>query len=96
MAIADPAEYPQRVHNAGALFMQQVTTVDQAIEAAERGADIIVAQGMESGGYAGAITSMSLLPQVVEAVDPIPVIAAGGGIYDGRGLAAAACTRIDL
>ena len=68
--------------------MHQVTTVQQAVEAAEQGVDIIIAQGGESGGYGGVVSTMPLVPQVVDAVRPLPVIAAGG-ITDGRGLAAA-------
>jgi nitronate monooxygenase/enoyl-[acyl-carrier protein] reductase II len=68
--------------------MIQVTTVSQAIGAAERGADVIIAQGGESGGYGGTVSTMALVPQVVDAVSPVPVVAAGG-IFDGRGLAAA-------
>ena len=68
--------------------MIQVTTVAQAMQAAERGADIIIAQGGEAGGYAGDVSTMALVPQVVDAVAPIPVVAAGG-IFDGRGIAAA-------
>jgi nitronate monooxygenase/enoyl-[acyl-carrier protein] reductase II len=68
--------------------MVQVTTVAQAIEAAERGTDVIIAQGGESGGYGGSVSTMTLVPQVVDAVSPTPVVAAGG-IFDGRGLAAA-------
>ena len=49
---------------------------------------MIIAQGTEAGGYTGAISTMALVPQVVDAVSPIPVVAAGG-IYDGRGIAAA-------
>ena len=77
-----------RVHDAGSLAMQQVTTVQQAQLAAEHGADIIVAQGGEAGGYAGTVSTLSLVPQVVDAVGPLPVLAAGG-IADGRGIAAA-------
>ncbi len=55
---------------------------------AERGVDVIIAQGGEAGGFGGMISTMVLVPQVVDAVAPIPVVAAGG-IYDGRGLAAA-------
>jgi nitronate monooxygenase/enoyl-[acyl-carrier protein] reductase II len=82
------ADLMQRVHDAGALVMQQITTVGQAELAAEHGADLIVAQGGEAGGYAGSVSTLSLVPQVVDAVDPIPVVAAGG-IADGRGIAAA-------
>ena len=72
----------------GALFVQQVHTVDQAKQAAENGADVIIAQGDEAGGFGGAPGTIVLVPQVVDAVGPIPVVAAGG-IADGRGLAAA-------
>ena len=68
--------------------MQQITTVQQAQLAAEHGADIIVAQGGEAGGYGGIVSTLSLVPQVVDAVRPVPVVAAGG-IADGRGIAAA-------
>jgi len=68
--------------------MIQVTTVAQAIEAAERGADVIIAQGGEAGGYAGTVSTMALVPQIVDVVSSIPVVAAGG-IFDGRGIAAA-------
>ena len=68
--------------------MHQVTNIQQAYQAAERGVDIIIAQGSEAGGFGGTITGLVIIPQVVDAVQPIPVIAAGG-IADGRGLAAA-------
>src|SRR5215472_1928900 len=68
--------------------MLQVTTVAQAVRAAERGVDVIIAQGGESGGYCGDVSTMALVPQVVDAVSPIPVVASGG-IFDGRGVAAA-------
>jgi nitronate monooxygenase/enoyl-[acyl-carrier protein] reductase II len=68
--------------------MQQIHTVEQATTAAARGVDVIIAQGSEAGGFGGTVGSMALLPQVVDAVAPVPVLAAGG-IADGRGLAAA-------
>ena len=77
-----------KVHDAGSLVMQQITTVSQAQVAADHGADIIVAQGGEAGGYAGTVSTLSLVPQVVDSVRPVPVVAAGG-IADGRGVAAA-------
>lgn len=87
-ALDEPGDYVKRAHDAGSLVMHQATTVQQARDAAERGVDIIVAQGSESGGYGGNVATMILVPQVVDAVRPIPVLAAGG-ISDGRGLAAA-------
>jgi nitronate monooxygenase/enoyl-[acyl-carrier protein] reductase II len=87
-ALDDAGGLVERVHDAGCLAMQQVTTVAQARVAVEHGADILVAQGGEAGGYAGTIGTMSLVPQVVDAVHPVPVVAAGG-IADGRGVAAA-------
>ena len=87
-ALADPGDLVERAHDNGALVMLQVTTVRQAVAAADRGVDIVIAQGGEAGGYGGTISTMTLLPQVVDAVRPLPVVAAGG-IFDGRGLAAA-------
>jgi nitronate monooxygenase/enoyl-[acyl-carrier protein] reductase II len=87
-ALGDPGEWVKRAHDAGALVMHQVTTVRQAEQAAARGVDLLVAQGSESGGYGGTVAALPLVPQVVDAVHPIPVVAAGG-IFDGRGVAAA-------
>jgi nitronate monooxygenase/enoyl-[acyl-carrier protein] reductase II len=86
--LADPGDLLRQAHDVGARAMVQVTTVTQAIQAAERGADVISAQGSESGGYCGEVSTMALVPQVVDAVSPIPVVASGG-IFDGRGIAAA-------
>jgi enoyl-[acyl-carrier protein] reductase II len=87
-ALGDPGDLARQARDAGAKVMIQVTTVAQAIEAAKRGADVIIAQGGEAGGYGGSVSTMALVPQVVDAVSPIPVVAAGG-IFDGRGIAAA-------
>src|SRR5919198_5058642 len=88
LALADPGDLVERIHDAGIKVMMQVTTVAQARQAAERGVDIIVAQGSEGGGYIGNVGTLALVPQVVDAVRPIPVVAAGG-IADGRGLSPA-------
>jgi len=87
-ALGDPGDLVSQAHDVGARVMLQVTTVAQARQAAERGVDVIIAQGWESGGYCGDVSTMALVPQVVDAVVPIPVVAAGG-IFDGRGVAAA-------
>jgi len=89
-ALGDPGELVERVHAAGAKAIQQVHTVSQAREAAALGVDVVIAQGSEAGGQgmAGGVGTMALVPQVVDAVAPIPVLAAGG-VADGRGLAAA-------
>jgi enoyl-[acyl-carrier protein] reductase II len=86
--LADPGDLVRQAHDVGSRVMVQVTTVAQAVQAAERGADVISAQGSESGGYCGDVSTMALVPQVVDAVSPIPVVASGG-IFDGRGIAAA-------
>ena len=87
-ALDDPGDMVRQAHEVGSRIMLQVTTVVQAVRAAERGVDVIIAQGGEFGGYCGEVSTMALVPQVVDAVAPIPVVAAGG-IFDGRGIAAA-------
>lgn len=77
-----------RAHDAGALVTLMAGEVDEAKRAADAGADIIVAQGTEGGGHVGWMSIMALVPMVVDAVAPLPVMAAGG-IADGRGFAAA-------
>jgi enoyl-[acyl-carrier protein] reductase II len=89
-ALGYPGELVDRAHEAGAKVIHQAHTVAQAREAAERGVDVVIAQGSEAGGQgmAAGVGTMALVPQVVDAVAPVPVLAAGG-IADGRGLAAA-------
>ncbi len=77
-----------RAHGQGARVVHMASGVPEARRAAEAGADAIVAQGTEGGGHVGLMGTMALLPQVVRAVAPLPVIAAGG-IATGEGLAAA-------
>jgi NAD(P)H-dependent flavin oxidoreductase YrpB (nitropropane dioxygenase family) len=86
--LGNPAPYVQRAHAAGIRVIALVGNVKNARRVAEGGADIVVAQGTEAGGHTGRIGTLALVPQVVDAVAPTPVVAAGG-IGDGRGLAAA-------
>jgi enoyl-[acyl-carrier protein] reductase II len=86
--LGDPGDLVRQAHDVGARVVLQVTTVAQAVQGTERGVDVIIAQGGESGGYCGEVGTMALVPQVVDAVSPVPVVASGG-IFDGRGIAAA-------
>ena len=87
-ALGFSTDLVKRAHDAGSLFVQQVHSAAQAAEAANGGVDVIIAQGGEAGGFGGAPSTVVLVPQVVDAVAPLPVLAAGG-IADGRALAAA-------
>ena len=85
----DPTPYVDRAHAAGAKVVDQVGSVEAAQRSARAGVDAIIAQGVEAGGHiAGTVTTLALVPRVVDAVAPTPVIAAGG-IVDARGLVAA-------
>lgn len=87
-SFGDFIPFVSRVRAAGAKLICQVQTLAQARDAAHAGADVIVAQGTEGGGHGGARSTLTLVPAIVDAVAPIPVVAAGG-IADGRGVAAA-------
>jgi nitronate monooxygenase/enoyl-[acyl-carrier protein] reductase II len=90
LAVGEPGDLVARAHAAGIKVIHQIHTVAQSRQAAAAGVDAIIAQGSEAGGQglAGGPSTFVLVPQVVDAVAPIPVLAAGG-IADGRGLAAA-------
>jgi len=90
----DLASYVARAHAVGSLFMHMVSTVAEAKSAAKAGVDVIVAQGTEGGGHIGLMGTMPLVPMIVSAVAPVPVLAAGG-VADGRGLAAALALGAD-
>jgi NAD(P)H-dependent flavin oxidoreductase YrpB (nitropropane dioxygenase family) len=81
-------DYFRRAHDAGCTVMYMAGEVPEALRAAEAGADVLVAQGTEAGGHVAWMASLPLVPMMVSAVAPLPVLSAGG-IADGRGLAAA-------
>jgi NAD(P)H-dependent flavin oxidoreductase YrpB (nitropropane dioxygenase family) len=84
----DPAMVNDRIHAAGGVHLHTVSSADDARRAVEAGVDVVVAQGWEAGGHvAGQVATTALVPAVVDAVAPVPVVAAGG-LGDGRGLAA--------
>ncbi len=83
----NPGKYLEKFKENNIKFIPVVPSVALAKRMEKSGADAIIAEGMESGGHVGKLTTMALLPQVVDAVD-IPVIGAGG-IADSRGIAAA-------
>ena len=83
----NPGKYVPALKELGTRVIPVVSSVALAKRLTRSGVDAFIAEGMESGGHIGDLTSMALIPQVVNAVD-LPVIAAGG-IYDGRGLVAA-------
>ena len=84
----DPSGYIEPVHDAGGIVMHTVGSAEEARRAVASGVDVIVAQGWEAGGHVWSkVATLPLVPAVVDAVAPVPVIAAGG-IGDARGVAA--------
>lgn len=99
IGLGDPTNVTELAHSHNITVMTMVTTVDEAIQVVKGGTDIVVAQGAEAGGHrstfklgpngeAALIGTFALVPQIVDAISQVPVIAAGG-IMDGRGLVAA-------
>jgi len=90
-----PRDVVELCHKSGVLVVNMCGKVRHAVTAVEAGCDIVVAQGTEAGGHTGQVATMPLVPQIVDAVgDRVPVVAAGG-IFDGRGLAAALALGAD-
>jgi nitronate monooxygenase len=88
IGLGDTAEVVPLAHDRGMKVMALAGAVKHALSHARKGADVIIAQGYEAGGHTGTIGNFPLIPQIVDAVRPKPVVAAGG-ICDGRGVAAA-------
>src|SRR5205823_7144952 len=94
-ALDVPREVIELCHANNVLVANMCGKVRHATAAVEAGCDLVVAQGTEAGGHTGTVATMPLVPQVVDAVgDRVPVVAAGG-IFDGRGLAAALALGAD-
>jgi enoyl-[acyl-carrier protein] reductase II len=94
-ALGVPTEVIEQCHRHNVVVVNMCGKVDHAVRAVEAGCDMVVAQGTEAGGHTGQVASFPLIPQIVDAVgDKVPVVAAGG-IFDGRGLAAALALGAD-
>jgi nitronate monooxygenase len=85
--LGDPGRVAARVHAYGGKVAGLIGSVQHARRHVDAGVDLLIAQGGEAGGHVGTVATLPLVPQVVDAVAPLPVVAAGG-IADGRGLAA--------
>jgi nitronate monooxygenase len=90
LSFGDPRPLAEPVRASGASLIIQVTSLDEARQALDLGADVIVAQGTEAGGHGArhGWSTLAFVPVVVDLATPVPVLAAGG-IADGRGVAAA-------
>jgi len=86
--LGNPGFMVEEAHAQGIKVLSITGNVKNARRMAQSGIDLLVAQGHEGGGHTGRIGTMALLPQVIDAASPVPVLAAGG-IGDGRGVAAA-------
>ncbi|MGH7013701.1 MAG: NAD(P)H-dependent flavin oxidoreductase [Stellaceae bacterium] len=92
LSFGDPLPFAARIRAAGSVLICQVQNRDQALQALDAGAEIVVAQGTEAGGHGGARATLPLVPALVDLVArraPEAMVVAAGGIADGRGLAAA-------
>lgn len=99
LSFGELAPFADRIHAAGVPLIAQVQNLDQARRALDAGAEVIVAQGCEAGGHGMSVRStFTLVPEVVDVVadrSPATLVAAAGGVGDGRGLAAALALGAD-
>ena len=87
LSFGDPSPFAAKIKDTGAKLICQVQSLAQAKEVAAMGADILVAQGTEAGGHGATRSTLTLVPEIVDSLPEVPVVASGG-IADGRGLAA--------
>jgi enoyl-[acyl-carrier protein] reductase II len=90
-----PSEVIEQCHRNNVIVVSMCGKVAHAVRAVEAGCDLVVAQGTEAGGHTGQVASFPLIPQVVDAVSRYVPVVAAGGIFDGRGLAAALALGAD-
>ena len=95
LSFGDPAPYCDEIAAAGVPLICQVQTMAHVDDAMAAGADVIVAQGSEAGGHGATRATMTLVPEVCDAVGESTIVLAAGGIADGRGLAAALALGAD-
>jgi enoyl-[acyl-carrier protein] reductase II len=88
-ALGVPRDVVELCHRNNVIVVNMCGRVRHAVDAVEAGCDLVVAQGTEAGGHTGQVATMPLVPQIVDAVGARVPVAAAGGIFDGRGLAAA-------
>ena len=95
LSFGDPAPYRDEIAAAGVPLICQVQTMAHVDDAMTAGADVIVAQGSEAGGHGATRATMTLVPEVRDAIGEDVILLAAGGIADGRGLAAALALGAD-
>jgi enoyl-[acyl-carrier protein] reductase II len=90
-----PSDVVDLCHRHNVIVVSMCGKVEHAVRAVDAGCDLVVAQGTEAGGHTGQVASFPLIPQIVDAVGHLVPVVAAGGIFDGRGLAAALALGAD-
>jgi enoyl-[acyl-carrier protein] reductase II len=90
-----PSDVVDLCHRHNVIVVSMCGKVEHAVRAVDAGCDLVVAQGTEAGGHTGQVASFPLIPQIVDAVGHVVPVVAAGGIFDGRGLAAALALGAD-